>query len=491
MTPPTADGNPSKSRHTVFAYPPHSVEDVGRRLFDIKATMRAHIGDSDIITYTSDMDIIEVGFRNLMACIRRVRGLEEVSEILNYSDAFIGELLSFEEPTYRDVLYVVNNFFGKVVMNEGRKMFLVSGGESNPGPPKKSQRRSESRSSQSSSNASRQQSSGQDSRVKARQAPRRGGSEGSRLVEELVNQYHMTRYYEEGSSNLKTEQERVRFNHWVLLHRDEIDPKCGKFCNTCGQVALEICTHAMTHEEPEDPAVLFIVPTVVGWKFSHFYDWARDWIRAPQFDANLNRSPLIGGFSSAWIDQKLINEQMASYIRLHLNTSYKLNGEYCREAKVAHCHKLALRYCDEAKIEQTQRMSAAFVNSMQLTVARTADSGMEDMLYAEHDGVKNGLWKALNFCTARPHRKTLIIAGAVVLGMTSPNLRRKIITAVVKTKLFVFQKLYETNVDILLNGSMQALVSAVSQTRYLTVAIATNFWNLIVMHYYTAIRQSL
>lgn len=315
----------------------------------------------------------------------------------------------------------------------------------------------------------------------------KGGSksgEPDRWIKSAVEQYYLTQHYTTAvAEGFCTYNERIRFNTWVLQNQGSIDPKVGSYCRDCGDVSLMVCHHKEYRNDPvlatpehDDPAVLFSVPSVISWRFTAL-EQLRDWFRLPKFNPALNRNPYISGFDTQLVEDVLVNDKMASYIRLHLNTSYKINGVYDREAKVSHCHKLALRFCDEEKISHAAKCQPGFVNSMQLTVQRCADSGMEEMLFAESSGVKNGFWNLLNFPRARPSRNHLIMAGVLVFA-ASPTLRRKVITAVVKTKLFIFRKYFETNTDIILIGSGHALRTAAMLIRYVSGAMAASIWNL-------------
>nr|WRQ65541.1 hypothetical protein [Tolivirales sp.] len=273
-----------------------------------------------------------------------------------------------------------------------------------------------------------------------------------------------------------------RFNQSVRDLSTTIDPRMAPVCQECGNSDLELCEHFIS-QRPDQPAVhvddeALIIPDIpdsnISWRFM-WVDRVRRMFTWPKFDNSVLINHSNRGFDPSLIPDDQVWDDMFMYIRLHLNTHYKIDGVFDRQAKLAHCNKLALRFLTDMKINIMDVLKPQQINSIKLTVARACDQRDDQTLFKEVDPRQN-FWAAPvlpKFMTFR----NLVIAGCII----SPAIVSKLVTASMKTQLFVWYRLASVNAEVLAYGSVQALKYSTKLFADVVRAFLQNIWSGLVM----------
>jgi len=311
------------------------------------------------------------------------------------------------------------------------------------------------------------------------------------LTKQGIRQYKMSEWYSRAvKGGFKTKEALERFNASVVDYADDIEKSVIPFCSQCGNGDIQLCECFITKREPaveiQDDALLIpdIKDSNMSWSFQGF-GILRRMFTWPKFDntALINHSNR--GFDPSIIPDDQVWPEMLLYIRLNLNTSYKINGKFDREAKLAHCNKWALRFLADKKIHPTDINTPKLLNTIKLTVARACDQRDDQTLLKETDPRQN-FWPApvlSRFLTFR----NVIIAGAII----SPVIVSKLVTASMRTQMWMWCRLAQANAEILAFGSVQALKCAVKITADVVSAFQRNIWSGLVQPCWNEIQQSL
>lgn len=305
------------------------------------------------------------------------------------------------------------------------------------------------------------------------------------LIVNAQNEHNVTEWYLSAVKHgFKNSAALDRFNTTVAGIASEIDPRRVPVCTECGNSDVILCEHYIVNGGVvivNDDAIA--IPTTGGffmrWRFQWFERVQRMFVW-PRFDSSVLVNHYNAGFDPSVIPDTEIWPEMLCYIRLHLHTEYKIDGEFNRPAKLAHCKKLANRFLTDNRIKISDCLSPEMVNKIQLTVARACDQRDDQTLFKKDDPRRN-FWIA----PGRIPVKHLIIAAAII----SPPIVASVVSASLRMKIFVFGRLVQANAEILANGSVQVSKSAVRTTAVVMTALGRHTWSGLVQPCWTWIRQ--
>jgi len=316
-------------------------------------------------------------------------------------------------------------------------------------------------------------------------------SSAKNAAERGLEEYRSTEWYLAAiKSGFKTEKALRNFNMTVAGLRDLIDPMKAPVCMECGASDIELCQHFLVADAPvavdvaADDDVLIIPPTPgfsMRWRFMWF-ESVRRMFTWPRFDSKAIVNHNNRGFDPSIIPDSEVWPEMLMYIRLHLNTSYKIDGVFDREAKMAHCNKLALRYLTDMKIKVGDVLEPTLINKIKLTVARACDQRDDQTLFKENDPRQN-FWLA-PVLSKIPFRH-IVLAGAII----SPLLVSKMVTASMRVKLWTLHRLATANAEILAYGSVHALKYSLKLFAVVVRAFLRNTWSGLAQPFLSGIRQ--
>lgn len=310
-------------------------------------------------------------------------------------------------------------------------------------------------------------------------------------INKALNEYKYTKVYREAvSKTFKNKAALDAFNLWVKKNEDSIDPSAVVVCQDCGKSDLELCdcwiTAAPNAVQVTPGAVLAVPsgPVNIKWRFQ-WVERVRRMFAWPSYTPDVPLNHNIGWMSNSQLpEDDMVIEPMLCYIRQHMNTSYKINGVLDRNAKLAHCKKLAIRFLDEQKVPLDERLSHRFVACMHLTVQKATDMPDDDFLlkYNNEDHNIGSLWK--NFQSA-PVRPLLIVGGAIAF----PILMSRLDVAYIKLVVWGMKRLATNIIRTWVAGSVSILGLATHSVRQLGIAINESILNGRATPCYIAIQQ--
>lgn len=316
-------------------------------------------------------------------------------------------------------------------------------------------------------------------------------------VDVALDGYRATAWFLEACKNgFKNDIARLKFNKIALGYRDQIDPAQLPVCQECGESNVELCEHYVVAGpnvaavEEENDAML--IPAARGfnirWRFA-WVDRVRRMFTWPRFDSKALVNHDNMGFDPAQIPDDEVWPEMLCYIRMHLNTSYKIDGKFDRQAKLAHCNKLAIRYLTDRKIKISDCLKPQIVNAVKLTVARACDQRDDQTLLKECDPRQNfgAAPVLLRSLVSHMTLRNCIIAGAII----SPVLMRRLVIVSLRAKMFVWFRLVRVNADILAHGSVLVLKYAMRTSKETIAALLRATWSGLAEPCWTGIRQLL
>lgn len=270
----------------------------------------------------------------------------------------------------------------------GRADFLLSGGESNPGPPRRAQQRERDR----EQNGRRQNL--------------------RRNIQAEVVVHHDTRIYLRGRDQVYPDAAALaRFNEWVERHLATIDPAEQFFCKTCGHVGFQLCVHSLAQVVEQQPEPVD-VPDIIAPAMRH-HQWSlkvreilRKAFKWPSFDTHSPHDESLNGFSNEHLNQDLILNQLFAYLVLHQQTSYVVTGKDDRGLRLAHTHRLAERWLISSGNEKKAETDLHFAVRVRFTIQRATDNMQNSMLYEQRNPSWNfgsawlpkSRWSQLIFC---------------------------------------------------------------------------------------------
>lgn len=260
---------------------------------------------------------------------------------------------------------------GKRFISTGHEDFIRSGGESNPGPPKP-----------------------------VNKPVKQHGKKNERKkiinqIEGQLNVFHDTRIYTRGRDNFYPDALALaRFNTWVEAHEKTIDPQEQFVCTVCGHVGFVLCAHKITQVEiqiQEDEELVAEDHRHHKWSLpiqkiaSRAFKW-------PAFDTHSADDEFIAGISNEHLNKDLVILELFSYIVLHQQTSYLVNGREDRALKLAHSHRLAEKWLISSNKEKLAENDLHFSVRVRFTVQRACDNLQNSMLYEYRYAAWNFGW---------------------------------------------------------------------------------------------------
>jgi hypothetical protein len=244
----------------------------------------------------------------------------------------------------------------------GRDDYLLSGGESNPGPPRRDARREQ------------------------------GGRRHDlrKNIEAEVVVHHDTRIYLRGRDQIYPDAAALaRFNDWTERHLTTIDPAEQFFCRTCGHVGFLLCAHSVTQviglddvSDDEQIVAPVLRKHVWGFKLREILRKAFKW---PAFDTHSPHDDSLNGFSNEHLNQDLIINQLFAYLVLHQQTSYVVTGKDDRGLRLAHTHRLAERWLISSGNEKLAETDLHYSVRVRFTIQRATDNMQNSMLYEQRN----------------------------------------------------------------------------------------------------------
>jgi len=319
---------------------------------------------------------------------------------------------------------------------------------------------------------------------------RKASRHNAEVVESVANgidSENTTRWYLAAvKKGFKTDKALDAFNRIVRPLENLIHPYSVPICTECGHAEVWLCSHFVTSGpvvEIEDDVVAIppVEVTTIKWRFA-WVEGVRRMFTWPKFDfdAVINRGSR--GFHPSLISDELLWVDMLNYIRLHLHTSYKLDGKFNREAKLAHCRKLALRFLTDRNIKPTDVTDSQTINRISLTVARACDQRDDSVLYKEDDPRQN-FWLAPG---ALWNHWRLIALGA---GIIVPVLTIKLGSVWLRVGFWALRRMFWTNGTILLNGSRLVFDTLHQKATEAVNAAGSEFYHGLIVPSSNQIRQ--
>lgn len=305
-----------------------------------------------------------------------------------------------------------------------------------------------------------------------------------------VAQFTATRWYLAAvKAGFKNKIALDQFNAIVYSRRADIDPMQVPVCMECGQADAILCGHFVVAAGVESqPDGAIAIPAAQGFAIRWRFNWVNRVKRMftwPRFDSDALINHYNRGFDPSQISDGEVWPELLCYIRLNLMTEYKIDGQFNRKAKLAHCQKLASRFFTDFKIKQEDLLLPSTVNKIKLTVARACDQRDDQTLFKEVDPRWN-FWVApgnfLNLITPR----RLVLVAAIISPLTVASL----VNASLRLKLYCYGQLVVANAEILANGSVQIFWSLIQTGTVVVSALARNIFNGIVMPFWNQIRPS-
>lgn len=283
-------------------------------------------------------------------------------------------------------------------INTGRIDFVISGGESNPGPPKQKKSGVDRSTKKSSPAGDGSKPSGKGIGAPKPQqagAPAKAGGKVQDFKKKItkdLNVYTRSKWYTSAvEKGFKNKPALDKFNAHVAAVQGEIDPSAAPVCENCGSCDILLCDCFITGKGVEIVDDAVAIPNSVAsmtWRFT----WVERILRMftmPKFDSTVPINHNIDGFSNTQLGDALLWPELLAYIRLNQNVSYVINGKYDRLAKVTHSKKLANKFLDEHKIPLKDRNNASFVNRIHSTVQKAADQDDDAMILAHQNEQHN------------------------------------------------------------------------------------------------------
>lgn len=214
-----------------------------------------------------------------------------------------------------------------------------------------------------------------------------------RNIKQEVKTYKTTAIYLRGRDLIYPDIAALdRFNNWVLLNRDEIDPAEQFVCGKCGHVDFQLCAHRL-REDPPPPAPDDVVLVADDMRHHRFGNGLlRNLMKMfalPSFDTHSLSDDKLSGFSNDYLPDELIIPELFSYLVNNMQTSYLVNGAEDRALKLSHVHRLAQRWAINNDMERKLERDAHLSVRYRLTIQRACDNAQNEMLYGYRNPMRN------------------------------------------------------------------------------------------------------
>jgi hypothetical protein len=307
-----------------------------------------------------------------------------------------------------------------------------------------------------------------------------------------MNEYTSTAWYAAAvKQGFKNQAALDRFNATVGERLDEIDPRQVPVCADCGRSDAQLCSCSIvnlngTVEVINDDALAIpIAAPNIRWRFD-WVDQVKRMFIWPRFDNNQLVNHNIGWLGNNQVPEDVVWGEMLCFIRLKMNTTYKVNGVDDRAARLAHAKKLAQLFLDTNKVPLRSQLDPAFVNRVHHTIQKATDQNDDNFMLAENN--EEHSW--LSVFQKVPWRLTGRL-GLAALAIAYPRLVASLGTAVLTVLLTIWRQFHKADSLLIANGSVLVLRSILSQLKFTTYAFGASIWNGLVMPCYTAIQQWL
>lgn len=307
-----------------------------------------------------------------------------------------------------------------------------------------------------------------------------------------INTYKLTKVYRDAlSKTFATKAALDAFNTWATKNTDQIDPSAIVVCCECGQAEVTLCdcwiTAAPNAVPAPTPGVVLAIPSGpanIRWRFG-WVDQVRRMFAWPSYNPDTPVNHQIGWLSNSALQEgDLLVPEMLAYIRLHQNTSYKIDGVFDRGAKLAHSKKLAIRYLDEQKVPLGERSSSRFIACLHHTIQKAADNEDDDFLLRQNNEGHN----IFSYFRRAPVKYSTVFLVAAIL---SPYLTAKLVGVKMNLMSWIFKRLATTNASTMVHGSVLVVKSVIHTFSALGTAAKEHIWNGIFQPYFNGIQQSL
>lgn len=262
--------------------------------------------------------------------------------------------------------------------------FIGGGVESSYHKNAKSQRRKEKRKPQ-------------DGHGRGRQPGQARGAQQKFEVHNLardVQSFHCTEAYTRAvAKGFNNQGALAKFNTWIESKTAFIDPKSIVVCGQCGSADLTLCEHFVTgaKENTEVDGQLTInAPLRTQFFYSYqIVDGIKKMLVWPTFDFTQQNNRLLGGFSNSDVGDENIIPELYNFVKLRMQTSYKVNGKEDRPLRLAHCSRLGMKWVEANKMKLDG--DTVMTNRVMFTVQRVCDNAENQVLYEETDPTQNFL----------------------------------------------------------------------------------------------------
>jgi len=271
-----------------------------------------------------------------------------------------------------------------------------------------------------------------------------------------------TRIYKRGVHKYKTAEALAKFNTWVELHRDEIDPGEATVCKECGEVDLNLCEHWVGAEEKAkaEYSPTPVVKTEHFWSY-HIWDSIKRALKYPQMDLSVQNNDKTGGFDNSDISDNNIIPELYNYVKLRMQSSYSVNGVEVRNLRLEHCRRLATKWLEERKMEKKAEEDTVLTNRVMFTTQRVCDNAENRVLYGYTDPEQNFLTARLPLLKKWPKLLICFLLYALlgrIIMFAAPHAILFLSTYIVPGAVGNWVNLFIVTLRLLLNGSQHAFL---------------------------------
>jgi len=380
---------------------------------------------------------------------------------------------------------------GEKSVATGHEDFIVNGGESNPGPKRDSpvaaaagqqtrarldrparQPKQEgcghahANRKVSTKSAASDKSGGSKSDTFSRQSS--GGKRGKKTLEAAVSNYRLSNIYTRGLVKYRTPAGLEKFNDWVALHINEIDPSLAQVCHVCGNADLILCEHNVAEPTVEQEVLKEFAPAPVlstehFWSF-HLWDSIKRSLNWPKFDIAVQNNTNLAGFENGDIPDENIIPELYNYVKLRMQSSYSVNGKESRPLRLEHCRRLASKWLESRKMEKAAEESTILTNRIMFTTQRVCDNTENSVMYGETDPNQNFLLARLPILKSWPKLLIGILLYALygrIIMFALPHLILFASTYIVPGAAAGWANLFIAMCRLLLSGSQHVFLGLI------------------------------
>lgn len=209
-----------------------------------------------------------------------------------------------------------------------------------------------------------------------------------------VQSFHCTETYTRAvAKGFSNHAALAKFNQWIENKSAFIDPKSMVVCGQCGSADLVLCEHFVTGSTDNtevDGQLTINAPLRTQFFYSfQIVDGLKKMLLWPTFDFAQQNNRLLGGFSNSDITDENVVPELYNFVKLRMQTSYKVNGKEDRALRLAHCSRLGMKWVEAKKLNLD--CDTTLTNRVMFTVQRVCDNAENKVLYEETDPTQNFL----------------------------------------------------------------------------------------------------